>query len=85
MKKDEYVKELKGLFNDVFDEIKNLYMKNKLLPVEMLFRFKDFDHKENVLSNYAGVRLELKEEKINIEVSDDEEKRERREIRRKMR
>lgn len=43
-----------------------------MLFVEMLFRFKAFDIKEKVLSNYKGVRSELKEEKIRIEYSDDE-------------
>lgn len=68
IRNDKICRKIKELFKEIFDQLKKLYFKNKLLPVELLFRFISFEHKENVLSNYKGVRQELKEEKINIEI-----------------
>lgn len=38
----------------------------------MLFRFISFNAKENILTNYTGIREDLKEENIKLELSDDE-------------
>ena len=43
-----------------------------MLPVEMLFRFKDFNIKEKILSNYKGIRSDLKEEKLILDITDEE-------------
>lgn len=41
--------------------------------MEMLFRFQNFETKENILSNYTGIRPNLREEQINLEISHDEQ------------
>lgn len=56
----------------IFKEVKEGCKMNKMLPVEMLFRFKDFNIKEKILSNYKGIRSDLKEEKLILDITDEE-------------
>lgn len=62
--RDSVCKEIKKTIRVIFQGVQETQKVNSLFFVEMLFRFPNFSIKENILSNYQGIRPNLKEETI---------------------
>lgn len=55
IKTDELLELIKKKVLFIFSEFHKACLKNTLLPVESLFRFRNYSEKENILNNYTGL------------------------------
>ena len=73
-KKDEICEAIRELISYIFKGVREVCEINSLFPVEMLFRFNSFSVKENILTNYTGIKQIGKEddEIIDLEFNEDD-------------
>ena len=70
--KDEICEGIRELISYIFKGIREVCEINSLFPVEMLFRFNNFSVKENILTNYTGIKQIGNYEDVELEFNEED-------------